>query len=532
MNRIHFTRQRRRSGIAAVYIGLLMPILIGITAFCVDISWLYSRHAVAQKAADAAALAGAYKIAHNFAVDADGSARYYAALPQNGNYDDTQPDETVTIYKWIEGLDASRQKVAKPNYYKVNVSRMEPTFFTGFFSSAFRRIKVSATATALYTGSAEIPIKGTGTYGIAPGPVNLSLFGPYAWYNNGDRYSTKWLSTNPINSTPNPDYIGFDADPKFVAAEDQGYSFTINVAAFRAKGNNTAYLQIFDPDCYNANNGVNAVAGTSVDEMRKPDGNAGTIANATTTKYTLWVDMDGENTYGTGPLPETVYATKSFGADSTTDMIWNDFYIGDISQLPAKATVRLQVVSTAGSSENGFDLRIDNKPAASKAVQDADRAKLALLANINKTQAEQEALKAPANRFDTNNGSSITAQGHIPINFNQDGLVTMSLGNVPKGAAGGTMTITNFDTDVQVGSVRNTVYYKCNPPAPNQPAAGWLGEMSGNGEYKDYSIPLTTGYQGGDWTATYSAGAQDTSVWDMNFEGGADRSDGKIRLVE
>ncbi|WP_157947474.1 pilus assembly protein TadG-related protein [Abditibacterium utsteinense] len=512
---------------------MALPMLIGITALAVDLSWLYTRKAVAQKAADAAALAGAYKIAHNASVDADGSARYYAGLPQNGAYDDARPNETVTIYKWVDGLDLNKQTVKKPNYYKVQVSRMEPTFFAGFFGRQFRQILVTAKATALYEGEAEIPIKGTGTYGIAPGPVNLSLFGPDAWYNNGDRYSTRLLNNNV--KTPNPDFIGIDADPKKVAPNDQGYNFTINLADFRAKGNKTAYLQIFDPDCYNANGGVNAVAGTSVDEMRTPGGGAGTISNATTTKYTLWVDMDGDNTFGTGPQPETAYATKSFsGADSATDMLWNDFYVGDISQLPAKATVRLQVVSTAGSSENGFDLRIDNKPVASKQIQDDDRAKVAaaLKTNPNLTQAQQEALKNSANRFDSLNGSSITAQGHIPINFNQDGQVIMSLGNVPKGAAGGNMTITNFDTDVTVGSTGNTVYYKCDPPAPNQPAAGWPGEMSGNGTWKDYKIPLGSTYQGGNWTASYSAGAQDTSVWDMSFEGGVDKASGGIRLIE
>ncbi len=525
--------QGRRRGIAAVYVGALLPVLIGVTAFCVDLSWLYTRRAVAQKSADAAALAGAYKLARGVPADADGSAYYYAGLPSNGDYDNTDAGETVTIGKWNNSLAANLQAVEQKNYYRVSVSRLEPTFFAGIFGSQFRQIRVGASATALYESSAEIPIKGKGTYGVAPGPVNLSLFGPNAWYNNGDRYSAKLLSNNP--QTANPDYVGFDADPLKVPDAQKGYSFSINLDDFRGKsGNDRAYLQIFDPDCFNANSGVNAVAGQAIDEMRTPTGANGTIANATTTKYKLWVDLDGGGPLAEAPLESAPGSPveRSYGADGTTDMLWTDFYSADMSNIPSGAKVRLQVISTAGSSENGFDLRIDNKPAASAAIQAADRANLALPINSSKTTAEQEALKNPANRFDTNNGSTITAQGHIPINFNESGEVTMSLGNIPSTAAGGTMTITNFDTDVSNGNRPNTVFYKCDPPAPLQPAAGFQGTMSGNGQFLSFDIDLKAGYQGGNWTATYSAGAQDTSVWDMTYERPGGAPSGNIRLVK
>ena len=72
--------KHRKHGITAVYVAILMPILIGITAFTVDIGWLYSRRARAQTAADAAALGGAWQYANFHAADADGMAISDAAV--------------------------------------------------------------------------------------------------------------------------------------------------------------------------------------------------------------------------------------------------------------------------------------------------------------------------------------------------------------------------------------------------------------------------------------------------------------------
>lgn len=503
---------------------VLFLMILPVTALTIDLSRLYVAKSQAQKAADAAALAGAYQYAHAMSSQADTKAREFAKRPENGAYEQGVRNTTVTpMYAPFE-KNATGKDVQQLNWYRVSILRKEPTFFAGIFGPQFSKIDVVASATALFDTNAEIPIKGTGTYGVAPGPVNLSLFGPDGWYNNGDRYSTKRLSNNP--QTANPDYNGFDAN---IPEADKGYSFSINLEAFRGKaGNNRAYLQIFDPDCYNVNNGIDAVAGTSIDEMRAPGGGSGTAANATITKYKLWMDPDGS-----GPLGETpVYGgEQTYGNTSATDMLWNDFFSADMSQIPVGAKIRLQVISTGGSSENGFDLRIDNKPVASKATQDADRAKIAtaMQSNPNLTQAQQEALKNPANQFDSLNGSTITAKGHIPINFNQDGTVNMSLGNIPKTAAGGIVTVTNFDTDVRAASAANTIYFNCDPPIAGQPFAGVL---SPNGEWRETKITLPSNYQGGNWTASYSAGAQDTSVWDMAYDKPGGDPSGNIRLVK
>lgn len=513
ISKYHRNRGRRR-GVAFVYISLIMLMLVGITSYCVDMSWLYSRKAVAQKAADAAALAGAYQLAQGNAAAADPSARQYAAYPENGGYNDgdnpetlvienttpTASTESVTIGKWNPALAATSppQAVAHRNWYKVTVSRPEPTFFARIFGAQFRRIRVGATATALYETNAELNIKGVGTYGVAPGPVNLSLFGPDGQYNNGDRYSVRKLANKTDN---NPDYNGVDAN---IPEAEKGYSFSINLnAAFRSSYTR-AYLQIFDPDCYNKNGNADADGTNTIDELRNPSGGTGSSTNATTTKFKLWYDPDGDGPSAEAPVPG---GEKSYGGnatDATTDMKWNDFFSADLATFSPTGRIRLQVISTAGSSENGFDLRVSQAAVPTSGTDP----------------------------FNTSNGSNITAQGHLPINFNQGGSTVLTLGHIPAEAAGGSMTITKFDTDVTQSGTANTVYYKCNPPAPGQPANGFIGKLSGQGEYVADTLQLPANYAGGVWTATYTAGQQDTSVWDMSYSNSGPGRPGRIRLIK
>src|SRR5688500_17023187 len=77
---------------------------------------------------------------------------------------------------------------------------------------------------------------------------------------------------------------------------------------------------------------------------------------------------------------------------------------------------RLNVVTISGSSENGFNLRAGPR-----------------------TDVE----------FKPDNGTSVTATGYVPMNFNGGGNTTITLGTVPQAAAGKPLTIKKFDTDIQ-----------------------------------------------------------------------------------
>jgi hypothetical protein len=469
--------QHRRRGVGAVYTMLILSIIIGVTSFAVDLSWLYQRKAVAQKAADAAALAGAWQLANFHPADADGNARWYAALDQNGTYDPV--DFPSTIIKIEYPAYDSVARITRQNWYRVSVSREESTFFAGIFGAKYKRMRIGATATALYETLAELNINGGGAYGVAPGPVNLSLFGPTGNYNNGDCYSVRYLP----NGQPNPLYTG------------KGYDFSIKLdATMRAK--DRAYVQIFDPDCYNVS-GANADGVNAVDEYRGSGEGTTTYRDATTTKYSLYYD----NNTPYDPADDVLLKEQSYGNISSTDLIWNDFYSGDPGQL-GPGNLRLNVTSTSGSSENGFDLRVNDKPVLSGSSQ-----------------------RAGYDNFTANNGSSIVAQGHMPMNFNTNGTVTITLGNVPIQAANGQLQIRKFDTDVGAKSI----VYRCT----SLPNRTWAGTLSSNGTFSTDTIQVPSTYTTeGTWTATYQAGLGDTSVWDMSYSNYGPGKPGGIRLVQ
>ena len=454
-----------------IYVALLLPVLLGITAFSVDLSLLYSRKAKSQGAADAAALGGAWQLANFNNANADDWARWYAKQPENGSYTDGVNGTTVTIeYPAVD--HGVTPNVTRSNWYRVTIERPEPTFFAGIFGAKFRKINVKSTAVALYETLAELNINGGGTYGKAPGPVNLSLFGPDGFYNNGDSYSVKRLA----NGSPNPLYTG------------KGYDFTINVNSFAGS---TAHVQIFDPDCYNS--GVTGT--TSLDEYRDTNGNPSDASNATTTQYSLYDD----NGTPFNTTDDKLLVQRSYGADSSTDLIWNDFAAVKKSDLTGN--MRMNVLSTSGSSENGFDLRVSDKPPLSRANQTSG-----------------------LDNFNASNGSVITAQGHLPMNFNQNGTTSITLGVIPVQAAGGQLTVRKFDTDVGAKSIT----YQCS----TLPGKSWPGVLASNGTFQTDTIQVPTSYTtAGVWTATYASGVGDTSVWDMSYSNYGPGKPGGIKLI-
>lgn len=457
----------RRRGVVAVYTAAFLTVLLAIAAFVVDMGFLYRKRVIAQRSADAAALAGAYQLAHTQPKSyADTQATYYASLAANGGYVTGTNGAVVST----TNPTTDEAGVSHSNWYRVSVSRPEPMFFGRSFGRSTST--VAASATAIYTTLAPINIKGLGTYGVAPGPVNLSVFGPDGKYAYGDCYSTKFLDNG---TTANPDY------------NSKGYDFLITVP----KNFKSTTLEIFDPDCYNPygpdsglTNGI-----TQVDEYRRQDGTTGTVADATTTVYSLYDDHGTPNNPADDGAP--LY-TKTYGADTTTDNKWNEFYTGDRSLLP-NSNFRLNVTSTGGSSENGFDLR------------------------IGKTRNGSEA-------FDPNNGSGIAADGHLPMNFNTSGTVKIALGTLPVEAAGGTVDIRKFDTDVGAGSI----IYSCSSlPGYTFPA----GTLAANGTFATDTISVPSNYTPGIWYASYQAGTGDTSVWDMSYSNSGPGRPGTIKLI-
>jgi hypothetical protein len=444
------SRSRRR-GVAIVYAALGMVVFLGVTGLVVDIGRLHKIEAEAQRAADAAALAGALHLSDGKELE---NARAYAKL--NG-YDWQQPGVTLT---GTPGTGANSQ-------YTVALKRPEQTLFMRILGYTTK--DVGAIATAEVTTAAPLDISGGGNYGMNDGVANPSLFGPYAEYEYGDPYSTKYLTDGSLN----PEYNG------------AGYDFFVNIPSdYAAKNGSAAKIEIFDPDCYNAD-GVDGW-----DEIREPGANnpTGPSKNATTTVYTLFAP-DGRQV-----------AQATVGDDPTTNLKWvtpSGFEFD--TNLFGTGNYRLNIKSTDGSSENGFNLRAG--PPHDPEMTDQQ---------WHDQYGE--------------NGTNITATGRLPMNFTKSGTVTVKLGFVDERIAGGKMFIEKFDTDI--GS--KSITYTCD----SLPGQSWTGTLADNGEWGPVdTIDLPETYKGGNWSATYVAGAADTSAWKMSFSKFIPGQPGVVRLV-
>lgn len=453
--------RNRRNGMVTVYVALGLMVFLGMAGLAVDVGHLYHNRAKAQRAADAAALAGALQFASGYGkTEADTNARSVATA--NG-YNVVASNVTMTTsYPAIDDQTGA----TKDSWYRVQITRTEPLFFLA--ALGFRNLPVGAKATAEYRRKSPIPIQNGVPDYTKIGNTNLSLFGPWAAHSNGDMWST--LKNN--NGTSNGTYK--EEGMNFLFSIPSNYWSTSGTAVQKDK---MVSVEIFDPDCYNLNGAINADGINTVDELRNSPFSG--HPQATTTQYTLLYN----NGTPLNPNDDIEIATKTYGADSSTDRKWVQpsgfsFDVTD-SRWSANASLagafRINAKTIDGSSENGFDLHVGKPHAAGTNPLDTP------MININ-------------------------ADGVLPINFNRSGTTTINLGSVPPNAT--SVTVGKFDTDTGATSVTysdgNTTY---------------TGVLTGNDEFRADKFILPAGYAGGTWTATYSSGVQDTTSWSMDYTG-------------
>ncbi len=358
-------------------------------------------------------------------------------------------------------------------WYQVNISKPIHYFFAKILG--YNSNVVTMNATASYTTMLPLSISSSldeyGTNGI----MNLSNFGPYGYFSYGDAYSTKWLN----NGDDNPNY------------EDHGYDFSVTIPDdyVARQGTSLVKFEIFDPGCWNVGNATDAGAG-KVDEIRYAPGwpHPQPSDRYTETRYQLFAPSDTPNDYD----DDTLIAEFSMRKGEIYDMQWCCFddWTVDLAQYGV-GKYRINVKSMDGSSENGFNLR------AGPPLEEGEE-------------------------FDPNNGTEITATGRLPINFNVSGTVDIDLGYIPAEAGGFDVYINKFDTDV--GSKYVTYY--------DDYGNSWPGSLSGDGTYKMDTITIPEGYPGGHIHAEYQAGSQDTSSWEMYFDGKYDGGPSELKLVD
>ena len=495
----------RRRGMAVVWLAMFMTVFLGVAALSVDHGFHLSRRAQAQKAADAAALAAAFQLARSGTYNqVAAKAVEYAGL--NGYTEDPNPNVN---------LKKSRVEVIYPilfnqpdgqpyptNQIMVRVKRQEPRFFGAAFAAMFGQVNnfqwVGGKAVASFDKFLPFSINGTGFYGVENGPISLSMFGPNGRYSNGDFRSVTKLN----NGNKNPDYIPDDPNDH---DERSGYNFVMKIP--QTSDFNTFKLEIFDPDCYNAGNQTETQEGVRVDEYRGPDGTTKNY-ELTTTRYRLWADNGTPDDFTDDHyVGERIYdgswVDNNNDGKHDTDMQWVDFNI------PRTAyngqNFRLNVMTTGGASENGFNLR-------------AGRLSDQVIKNSQGVITQ--------NDFE-NNGTVLSAMGYMPMNFNKNGTANIVLGKIPVEAAGHQVTIRNFDTDV--GGSNPYIKFTCD----TLPGMSWTGTLSANGTFSTDRINVPTSYKtAGIWRAEYSAGQGDTSVWSMSYDAQGPGAPGDIKLVE
>jgi Flp pilus assembly protein TadG len=467
----HKPMSARRRGISTLLFALCLPMIFGCLAIVIDLGNLYNIRARAQRAADAGALAGAIT-----ATGSNNGAVVQTAKDYCGYNEFPEGDPTVTLtvqpsYLTSNTTTPSVTKVrvvvvkeAKVYFSPVMESLLKTLGFTNQAVHFSRRVASEATAEKVGDIALSIP----GFYGIADPnkvPANLAVFGPYAEYQHGDPFSVLYRQ----NGTPNPEY-----DPK-------GFEYTLKVGSNFKSSDNKLYVQIFDPDSYSG-------GGNSWDEVRSPNpaNPTGTGNIYTTTEYTL-VAPDGRTV-------ETARYTAE--QDANEKWVTPKGFDVDLNTFPATGDYKLRVKSIDGSSENGFALRAGPKEGLE-------------LSDIewNKQYGDVD---------NTNTGNilvPIQAEGSLQMNFTKSGTVNFSLGNVSKDFAGKEVTVSKFDVDIGSQSIQYNV-----SSMPGEPYTGTFPPTR-NGTWSSDTYKLPESYQGGTWSATYVAGAGDTSNWKISGGG-------------
>jgi Flp pilus assembly protein TadG len=482
-------RVSRRRGFVALYVALSLAGFLGITGLVVDMGNLYTRRAQAQRAADAAALAGAYELNKDTTksdtgrqADASQVARQYAQENGYGN-EPAGRKGTVDVSFSTTSTSTTETTTTTTNRIQVKVQRQEPLYFLPAFFALLPETNiqtisvVGATAIAEVTAEhiAPIPVNfGGGQYGTSDGVANPSIFGPHAEYQHGDPFSPQYLQDGrPNNET--------EHGPSGTAFNGYEYTLTIDSNYASLNGTDEVQLEIFDPECYSQN----YLEGW--DEIRDPNPN---IPNAgpvpTTTEYTI-IAPDGN----------TIVGSAVYGEDPESNLLWTShpalkFSSGAYGG-PGKYTVRVRALS--GSSENGFQFRA-GKPHEGL-----------------RSKADEEQWRQEYNNNGTGNGTQISANGKVPMNFTVDGLVTINLGFIEGRAAGGVLTVNKFDTDVGFQNITYKID-KTGQTFSSDQKEGINGRWT---EPDVLPIPRDYPTEGSTWSVSYLAGRGDTSVWTMDW---------------
>lgn len=125
------TSQRSQTGMLAVLIALLLPMLMGFLALSIDVGYMLLTRNRMQIAADSAAIAAADALMHNQGIDA-ATAMAQTAAVANGFTDQVSMTSVAVLIPPTGTAPFSQDS----NYVRVTVSQTVPTFLASFFGIA------------------------------------------------------------------------------------------------------------------------------------------------------------------------------------------------------------------------------------------------------------------------------------------------------------------------------------------------------------------------------------------------------------
>ncbi len=361
-----------------------------------------------------------------------------------------------------------------PDKFKVEIQKPVRHYFMQLLGITTTDVK--ATATAQYYSLQPINIWGTGTYGTV-GTQSLEISGPKGIKSYGDPYATEYTGTG---YTPNSEY-----DPS-------GYSYCMNIPSNYSTINGTTNvsLELFD-----------ATSGTSACTSCSPCTGCTTPSGWNDEVYTA---------HGTSTQATTEYSI--YAPDATPNDTTDDVLVSTVSIGPGNCTYKCKWATPPGFTFNSNTYgtgcyRVNVKTPSGSG------------GNAYHMRA------GPGGAFNPANGTSIDASGSLQMFFQTSGTVNMSLGTVPSSAAGMNLHINKFDTDVGALSVNYN-------DSPSPALINTNGVLSTNGTWREDVLTIPSGYPGGTLKASYSAGADDTSIWNMWYEGALPGQPGHVKLVD
>jgi hypothetical protein len=155
------TRQR---GAMLVFVAVSMVVLMGFLAMTLDVGAGNRERRLAQKAADAAALAGAAEIFRNI-TDAGVIVPAAQAEATRNDFSDADPDVTVQVF-YLPG-PSTGPHAGDPAYVEVQIDKTIPTIFGGIFNFASLTVHTRAVAgVGSYTLNCVYSLEPTGPQAI------------------------------------------------------------------------------------------------------------------------------------------------------------------------------------------------------------------------------------------------------------------------------------------------------------------------------------------------------------------------------